>query len=623
MCGIAGIFNDSEAIPDASLIAASIEAMKHRGPDGSGQHIEAGAALAHARLSLIDLSNASSQPFHSNDGRYVLVYNGEIYNYQELRADLEKDGARFTTSGDTEVLLQCLIQNGVDDTVRRLEGMFAFALYDRQKRRLTLARDRLGIKPLFVAWQDNQFAFASEVGALRPWVPLKASPTQLAHFVSGGHAPISGSTFYEGIHSVHPGTIVEVDRPNTPVFRRYFRLADLCDRQEINRIDHLSPSQAVDEVEELLLNSVRMRMIADVPVGAFCSGGVDSSLIMALASKVYDNLTVFHADVVGPGSERSAAELMARHLKLEMHTVEVTDDDFLETFADATRHYGHPFLYHPNSIPFLAVARLVQQKKYKAVLSGEGSDECYVGYPRYVFNVKSFIWEKLKKSLAAHLLELRRPIATMDPLSNFKVSPGLLSGFEQYDEDQANIAALQDATGRPLKSSETYSMRLLNYHLQTLLHRNDCMGMAASIEARFPLLYTKHVGFAANCPTKFKTRFSVSGYDGRHPFVRDKWVLRALADRHLPKEMSRRRKLGFPVSAVNRMQVDSRLFDGSYVADFLKLSDKDIGNFFSLASQRDIIRLVFLEVWARVCLHGQHTAATTSWLREHVSVRPQ
>ena len=328
-----------------------------------------------------DLNARSNQPFWDQQQRYCLVYNGEIYNFQALRTELEQQGIRFRTTSDTEVLLEWLIHSGAEATLPKLEGMFAFALYDRIEQTLLLARDSLGIKPLFIYDQDDAFVFASEICAMRPWIPFAPDQLSIASYLSGFSGPTKGYTFFEQVQSLEPGGIITIRRGERATYRRFFSLESFCDPAEMERLQQLKLSRLVDEVDARLHASVRSQLVADAPVGALCSGGVDSSLLMAIAAKYHNNLAVFHANVVGPLSEYEAATRLAKHLKLDLKTVDVLDQDFLDKMPEVIGHYGYPYYpCNPHSIPFFMVSQLVHNNQVKAILSGEGADECFLGY---------------------------------------------------------------------------------------------------------------------------------------------------------------------------------------------------------------------------------------------------
>jgi len=332
--------------------------MHHRGPDHQATYVSEGIGLAHTRLSLLDLHPRSNQPFWDRRGRYCLVYNGEIYNYRELRSELEEQGIEFKTTSDTEVLLECLIHHDVKATLPRLEGMFAFALYDSHERLLTVARDRFGIKPLYVYDQQDSFIFASEIPAMRPWIRFEADLLSISSYLQGPadqQGPAKGFSFFKHIKIVAPGTLITVQRGGQARYTRFFSLGDFWDAGEVERLKQQKPSQVVDEVEEMLLKSVKSQVLADAPVGAFCSGGVDSSIVVAMASRFHNNLAIFHADVIGPTSEHDAAAGLAKHLKLDLKSIEVVDQDFIEMMPEVMAHYGYPFTLHPHAVPYLMV----------------------------------------------------------------------------------------------------------------------------------------------------------------------------------------------------------------------------------------------------------------------------
>jgi asparagine synthase (glutamine-hydrolysing) len=624
MCGIFGILtHDSDAPVDESLLSESARLIEHRGPDHLATYTGPGIGIAHSRLSLLDLSERSNQPFWDDDGRCCIVYNGEVYNYLQLRERLEAKGIRFHTTSDTEVVLKWLIHSDSSEPLLDLEGMFAFALYDKHRNSLLLARDRFGIKPLYVCNQSDAFIFSSEIRAMRPWFTFQPDLLSIAAHMSGFSGPTKGFSFYKDIEIVPPGSIIEVNKGAKARTRQFFSMSDFLDGDYRRRLDHLPTRKVVDDMEEQLADSVRMQLVADVPVGALCSGGVDSSLIMAMAAKSHNNLAVFHANVVGPNSEFDAASALARHLSLDMKSVEVSDRDFLERMPDVMLHYGHPCTYHQNSIPFMMVSQLVRHNNIKAVLSGEGSDECYHGYPHVIFNLAAYIrsfkhrspyqvFTQLKKWV------LRRP--TLRPPPDPYV--GIASRYETELENETLRHAVQKTAPGMFNDKDLTSLVLLSYHLRTLLHRNDCLGMSAGIEARFPFLDTTLVKTAVNLPYRYKVRFSPTTRVRWHYFLRDKWIIRKIADRWLPRQLSRRRKIGFPVDAYRRMQIAPAFFRNSLCRDLMDLGEKEIDYFVTNASQNLKIRLLHLEVWAHVCLYDLPADQMLSRLCDNIEITP-
>ncbi|KPK61993.1 MAG: hypothetical protein AMS21_08405 [Gemmatimonas sp. SG8_38_2] len=630
MCGIFGILLHADhSIPDHDKLRSTVGLLAHRGPDYSEVFAAPGIGLAHTRLSLLDLSPRSHQPFWDRARRYCLVYNGEIYNFRELRQELESEGVGFRTSSDTEVLLEGLIRWGADHTLRRLEGMFAFGLYDTAERSLLLARDRFGIKPLHFYEGSDRLVFASEVQALRPWIPWEPDVISISAFVNGHGGPMTGPGFLKGVRTPLPGSIITVRHGGAVESRRFFSLSELWDPEESRRLKSLRPEDAVEETDRLLCESVRLQLIADAPVGALCSGGVDSSLIMAIAARNHKDLAIFHANVVGKSSELKAAVALARHLDLHLETVDVVDADFIERLPEVTRHYGLPFTYHPNSVPFLMVSKLVRKNGVKAVLSGEGSDECFLGYSWTMQNPVDFLTALPRRPLATlrklarSLMAARRPSPHKDG-----VAEALGKRFESDAEVAEVRAAVEERFDRSLDDTELLSASWMTYHLRTLLHRNDALGMAASIEARFPYLDSNVARLAANLPYEYKVRYSrsvsrdVDLQRDRH-LLRDKWVIRQVADRYLPAHLARRPKQGFPTSAFGRMKVSGEFLHGSFVSELFGLGDSQVSYFDRHADRGIRLRLLQLEVWARVVLLDQPADAVVSWIRQHATIQPE
>lgn len=646
MCGIFGILqHNSDRMPDQRCVEASASLMHHRGPDHQGISVDEGIGLAHTRLSLLDLHPRSNQPFWDSLGRFCIVYNGEIYNYRELRSELQKQGIEFKTTSDTEVLLEFLVHQGVEATLPRLEGMFAFALYDRHERLLTVARDRFGIKPLYVYDQQDLFIFASEIGAMRPWIRFEPDLLSISSYLQGPadhrqQGPAKGFSFFKHIKLVAPGSLITVQRGGQAHYSRFFSLGDFWDAGEVNRLKRLKPNQVVDEVEEMLLKSVKTQLLADAPVGALCSGGVDSSIVVAMASRFHKNLAIFHADVIGPTSEHDAAAALAKHLRLDLKTVEVGDQDSIEMMPEVMAHYGYPFTLHPHSVPFLMVSRLARSNSVKAILTGEGSDECYIGYPWTIFDLRDFmrglplrtyhmVPKLIKLLLRRNYRGLISEVGTLRPKARrlykpaaYVSVPSLQYRFERELEYEDILSHIQRLTCGPIDDNEVTSLDLMSYLLRTLLHRNDCLGMAASIEARFPFLDGRLVKLAVNIPYHYKVRFSPAVVEPEHLFLRDKWVLRKVAERYLPAALAQRKKRGFPISAHARMDIPTKCFDDSFVADLFDLDRRAMRYLADHADRELKTRLLHLEVWAHVCLHDAPRNKILAKLKNHIRVRP-
>jgi len=620
MCGIFGMLQHGATTPpEPDKLQETARRLHHRGPDAAGVYSADGVGLVHARLSLVDLNERSNQPFWDDTGRYGLLYNGELYDYGGLRTQLERQGARFHTTSDTEVLLAALLRLGVEATLPQLEGMFAFALYDKQEQTLVAARDRFGIKPLYVYDGETTFVVASTVAAMAPWIPVRANPMMVSSYLQGFNGPTAGHSFYEGVDFVPPGSVLRIKRGGALHRGRYFQLHDLVDPALSESLAHRSEHDVIDEVEQVLLAAVNSQLVADAPVGAFCSGGVDSSLIMAMAARSHGDLQVFHADVEGRLSERSAAERLAQHLKLDLRTAVVRDHHFVDTLPTVVEHFEYPMVVHPTCVPLLLVSRLVEQNRVKAVLSGEGSDECYGGYRWLAPDIRAAL-RRLPRRIAGRMRSIvGAPVAKGSATRDQALVAGLGSRFEM--EVGPEVYGASDDTRKGASTSGTFATGAeLSYILRTLLHRNDTMGMAASIECRFPFLDSRLVRLAVNLPERYKIRFSPTVFDREHLFYRDKWIIRHIADRYLPAVLSQRTKRMFPTDAYARIRIDDAFFDESFVRDWFGLTHARLRHLLTGVSHSLRLRLLGLDVWGRRCVRGEAAQPLGDRLGRYVTV---
>ena len=620
MCGIFGILQHRATTPPApGTLQDTARRLRHRGPDATGLYSDVGVGLVHTRLSLVDLNERSNQPFWDDTGRYALVYNGELYDWGGLKAQLEGLGVRFHTTSDTEVLLAALIRLGVEPTLAQLEGMFAFLFYDKQEQTLVAARDRFGIKPLYLHSDPDACILASTVAAMAPWIPLRANPLMVSSYLQGFNGPTAGQSFYEGVEFVPPGSVIRIKRGGTPQLGRYFQLRDLVDPALSESLAARTERDVVDQVEALLLHAVTSQLVADAPVGAFCSGGVDSSLVMAMAARSHRDLQVFHADIEGPLSERSAAEGLARHLKLDLRTVPVQDHHFVDTLPTVVEHFEYPMLVHPTCVPLLLVSQLVQQNRVKAVLSGEGSDELFLGYRWLVPNIGAAL-RRLPGRILGRVRSLIGMARPRDPATR---DAGIVQGLANHFEIEMGpemYGSTDDLQAGPGPSGSFAMGGELSYILRTLLHRNDTMGMASSIEARFPILDTRLVRVAVNLPERYKVRFSPAVLDREHPLYRDKWIIRHIADRYVPPALSQRKKRPLPTNAFERLRIADTFFEDSFVRHWFGLNQARLRHLLGSASHSLRVRLFGLDIWGRRCLEGETIAELGGRLAQHVKV---
>ncbi len=401
MCGIAGFQSRRAHHPPDSLrriTQAMIATLAHRGPDDSGVWIdpEAGLAFGHRRLSILDLSAAGRQPMVSSCGRYVITYNGEIYNFPELRQQLEHHGHAFRGHSDTEVLLAAIAHWGVAEVLPRLNGMFAFAVWDRERRCLTLARDRAGKKPLYYGWcRNHSFVFASELKALRvhPDFDPEVDRNALGLFVQYSWIPAPYS-IYARVRQLPAGMVLTVtpdSAPNAIEPEAYWSAREVAERSSRTPVS-MSPDAATDALEGLLRAAVAKRMIADVSLGAFLSGGIDSSTVVALmqsvSTKPVQTFAIGYHET--EYNEAEYAKAIAKHLKTDHTELYVTPADCLDVIPKLPTLYDEPFADY-SQIPTYLVSRLARQKVTVA-LSGDGGDELFGGYGDYVRHLSD--WEK-------------------------------------------------------------------------------------------------------------------------------------------------------------------------------------------------------------------------------------
>ena len=554
MCGFAAWFDPAGANPEPEWLAAAAGTLAHRGPDDSALHVEPGLALAFRRLSIVDLAGGA-QPLANEDGTVWIAYNGEIYNHEALRRELEAKGHRYRTHSDTETIVHAYEEWG-DACVERLRGMFAFALWDRKRRRLLLARDRVGIKPLYFARAGNAWVCASEIKALFafPGVPRAVRAPALVEHLTLRYVA-SPATLFQGIEKLEPGHVMTVDASG--VTRRRFWSVTYEPKLE------LDDAQALSELETRLTESVRLRLMSEVPLGALLSGGVDSSVVVAIMSRLLSRpVQTFSVgfDAPGPYSELPFARRVAEHLGTEHRDLVVGASDLIRELPALVWHQDEP-VSEPAAIPTFLVSRLARQT-VTVVLTGEGGDELFAGYPKYGADPLARRLARLPVPLRDALLgraadrlpfglrklqvvarsarfrdEPERMASWFAGLAGEERSRLLSPALREYDPRAAapfREALAESAARRPLDRMLDADLRL--WLPDDLLMKMDKMSMAASIEARVPLLDHPLVEWAARLPDRFKVR----GLEG-------KVLLKRLARKLVPPGVVDRRKVGFTV----------------------------------------------------------------------------
>lgn len=535
MCGIAGLWSPpGSAPPTASALRAMVDALHHRGPDGQGLHLDGPVGLGHARLSIIDLEGGA-QPLCNEDERIWVSFNGEIFNYLELRAELLAQGHRFRTTSDTEVLVHLYEQHG-DAFVERLNGQFAIALWDAQRQRLLLARDRVGIRPLFLAQDGPRLAFASEVKALfaLPGISRRLSADGLAATFSYW-APLGSDTVFDGVRQLAPGHVLSIDAAGQQE-RRYwdwpFGAAHTTGTDD----------ELEEELRALLLDAVRLQLRADVPVGAYLSGGLDSSIITTLIARHTDaalrsfSLTFEDAEF----DESPHQQALVARLQTDHSSIRATRASIAAAFPRMVRHAEAPVV-RTAPAPMILLADSVRAAGYKVVLTGEGADEAFGGYDLFKeAALRRFVARAPDSRCRPALLGRLYPYLSHSPaaargLSQSYFGSGLSRAGEPgfahalrlaatrrvlpffaaawrerltaWDPDATLARALPAAFGSwpPLERDQYVEAHtLMSGYL--LAAQGDRMAMAASIEARFPFLDHRVLEFACRLPPRLKLR---------------------------------------------------------------------------------------------------------------------
>jgi len=567
MCGIAGFIDCSKQFNPEELsrcVAEMSDRLAHRGPDGSGVWTDSdlGIALGHRRLSIIDLSDMGRQPMVSDDGRFVLTYNGEIYNHKALRRELEQEGCRFRGHSDTEVLLEAIARWGLGPTLDRLNGMFAFAVWDRTDRRLTLVRDRVGIKPLYYGWSGATFLFGSELSALRahPEFRGEIDRDSLALFLENGYVP-SPCCIYRNVEKLPPGQLLEIALPftrETTSVRSYWSFRDVAaTAADYGRT--LSSTARMQQMQELLTDSVKLRLMADVPVGAFLSGGIDSSVVVSLAAKHGGvPLRAFTIGFEEPEFDESRdATATARHLGVEHIVHIVKPAEALQVIESLPVVFDEPFA-DPSQIPTYLVSKLAREHAV-VCLSGDGGDELLGGYNRYSH------LDSIRRKIAMFPRGLRKPMGQLyDILRNRllrgRTEPGLIARVAAAGSDcelytilhrhwsQGSLAVIDGNASRTRfrptdlwTNFGSYFENMMAYDTQTylpddVLCKVDRASMAHGLEVRVPLLDHRVVEHAWTFPLDEK----VNGGTGKQP-------LRKLLAGFVPKSLIDRPKIGFGI----------------------------------------------------------------------------
>lgn len=588
MCGIAGFFEKIQGDAPQKVLEQMLRRIQHRGPDDQGMWHEDGIYLGHRRLSILDLSPAGHQPMQSRSERFVMVFNGEIYNHQSIRKQLESQYEyQWRGHSDTEVMLAAIESWGVAEAISTFNGMFAFALWDRKQRELVLARDRLGEKPLYYTQQNGKFIFGSELKCLEvnPDFRRDIDPQALGEFFKYNNVP-APLTIYRNTYKLLPAHyLIWSAQHNTLQQHCYWDLRRIAqETQQPERLASATEPELIDQLDGLLSDAVRLRMEADVPLGAFLSGGIDSSMVVALMQKQSNRpVKTFSIGFDIPGyNEAEHAKAVAQHLGTEHTEQYVTGQEAMSVVPKLGEMYDEPFA-DSSQIPTYLVSGIAR-KSVTVCLSGDGGDELFGGYSRY--QVMPVIWNKIDRvplrqpvaGLIAALPDsvlrvmvvmlsrlarayLRNPLTTaklrqilpllsaknqmvlyQTSLQNWKQPEHLVKGYvvpkkidlvDDFDfKDFLHVMMLQDS---------------LNYLPNDILTKVDRATMAVSLEGRIPLLDHRVAEFAWSLPASLKFREK-----------QGKWILRQLLYRYVPRELIDRPKMGFGVPLSDWLRRDLR-----------------------------------------------------------------
>lgn len=648
MCGFAGFcrLEQNATAVDTQLLQAMAQKLIHRGPDDQGVWLDKkyDVGLANRRLSIIDLSAAGHMPMHNKDGSLVITYNGEIYNFKALRRELEALGYEFHSNTDTEVILQGYAAWG-RAVLDKLDGIFAFAIFDKEKNELFVARDRIGVKPLYFSLQGGFVSFVSEIKALwqLPWMQQELSQQAMYHYLTFMVTP-APYTIYRGVYKLPAGFFMHVDAQRNVVFQEWYDI--LKQTSTIAPAECLDTYASIEVTRELLLEATKKRLIADVPVGAFLSGGLDSSLNVALMAQFLPKIQTFTISFAEAQEhdELAWARLVAQRFETEHHEITITEKDAAEFFETMIYHLDEP-LADCVCIPFYYVAKLAHDVGMKVVQVGEGADELFFGYPVYAQHatlrdtwwnpglraVPPFLRKPLSQAVGAflkkrpHYAELignwaqgrshfwsgaiafseqqkgliLSPSSLAQPEHDevvAKIYPGLRQEFDSYAIIDYHRSRLFEARPNADLGQEILYLELKHRLPELLLMRADKMAMAASIEAREPYLDYRLVEFAFQIPLAIKYQNQTT-----------KFLLKQLARGILPDVIIDRKKQGFGAPTA-RWYAQGKFFPSYYDkvstaaspgAKFFKTAQPSLEKTYRAAqAQYAVQRWVLQNLWA-------------------------
>jgi len=603
MCGIYGNINNKKT---TEYYKEKLNLLEHRGPDNQSFYTDKNLFLGHTRLSILDLNSNANQPFE--DEQNVLIFNGEIYNFIELHQEYLLD-IKLKTHSDTEILFLLLKKIG-KDIIKRLNGMFAFAFYDKTNKMVLIARDTMGIKPLYYHLTNDSMEFASEIKPLNFQVDFNnVKQFVIQRTYQNGYLPYSNiDEFPIGHYAIYDINTLKFE------INKYNKIDEIPSKEIYLRNTTIKLNQQIDKLDELMKQSIELHLQSDAKIGSLCSGGVDSSLISAIATKINPNVSLYHAGVDGVGGEEEYAEMVSKHINKEINYIKVSAETYWKVFPYLTYISDLP-IYHPNDVSLHYIAEKAKFDGIKVLLSGEGADELFGGYSwhknliqrKKLFNLydkyplfgkiaKRLLFKYTKNGLNSinnknykNFMPLGLGYSDLNIENLSKSATFMSNDFKNWKDWQKHLKIYQDFDANE-DSNFALSLMFNNLygHLGSILHRTDRILMANSIEGRVPFLENEIINFALNLPYNNK----INNQEG-------KFLLKKVSERYLPHEVIYRTKAGFPVPWVNYIGKIEKIFENGFILDLLDMSLDDLKAYY----ENDVyakFSLISLEVWGRI-----------------------
>ena len=623
MCGLSGLIclTATRCGEDhARIVAKMRDVQVHRGPDDSGIADLGHVCLASNRLAIIDLSSAGHMPMTDGEGRWI-AYNGEVYNFQALREELAKLGHTFKSRTDTEVVLHAWREWG-DRCFERFSGMFACAIYDTHTDTVVLARDRFGKKPLYYAQRDGHILFASELKTLASVCSrLEPNHQRIAEWSLYRNVDFGASdTLFAGISSLPPGHFLEIRGRQLGTPRRYFAPEAMVSRELYEKLSAQPVDQLLHEIDRQIADGIHDRLMADVPVGTLCSGGIDSSLITALCARERPDMLAFNIAVKGYKEldESAYAEKVTDSLGIRLISCPANGQIFRDNLARAIYFSDQP-LTHPNSVFFMKVSELAREHGVLVLLSGEAADELFGGYVhryrRYAQIKRMEAWLRYVPKRVRRAISAAGYASDRVPITEFSDYEGLLAHATSFldrfarAELRARSAAAYGFVANEADREVLGAMLAdITNFLTPLLRRLDRMTMSASVECRAPFLDQRLVHTMVNLPLSFRLR-------GRT----DKWALKTIAAKYLPREIVHRKKLGFPLPVADFLAplAQPALFENGFCTQVLGMSPAGLAQAVGAwrGNVNGFFNLLALEIWGRMFFFHQSVDEVSDRLR--------